>query len=50
MKRVIGSAHAGGAQFALGDGSVRFLSENIEPGVLQSLGHRSDGKLIGDDF
>src|SRR5690606_9348235 len=27
--RTAGSDHVGGAQFALGDGSVRFISENI---------------------
>jgi len=43
-----GSRHVGGAQFALGDGSVRFLSENIELEIYQSLGHRSDGTLPVD--
>ena len=42
------SHHEGGAQFALGDGSVRFLSENIAPGILQALGHRADGTMISD--
>ncbi|QDU36726.1 Type II secretion system protein G precursor [Maioricimonas rarisocia] len=42
------SPHAGGAQFAIGDGSVRFLSENIEPEIYHSLLDRSDGKLIGE--
>lgn len=28
--RTAGSAHVGGAQFVLGDGSVRFISENID--------------------
>ncbi len=45
-----GSFHAGGAQFAFGDGSVRFLSETLDTEIFQSLGHRSDGKLIGDNF
>tara|TARA_R110002072_G_scaffold303099_1_gene493381 strand:+ start:67058 stop:67930 length:873 start_codon:yes stop_codon:yes gene_type:complete len=40
-----GSWHTGGAQFALGDGSVRFLSENIEKELFESLGKRSDGTL-----
>jgi prepilin-type N-terminal cleavage/methylation domain-containing protein len=40
-----GSWHTGGAQFALGDGSVRFLSENIDKPVYESLGKRADGTL-----
>jgi prepilin-type N-terminal cleavage/methylation domain-containing protein len=42
------SHHEGGAHFALGDGSVRFLSENIAPGVYQALGHRADGQMVGE--
>ncbi len=38
-----GSWHTGGAQFALGDGSVRFLSENIDKPLYESLGKRADG-------
>jgi prepilin-type N-terminal cleavage/methylation domain-containing protein/prepilin-type processing-associated H-X9-DG protein len=42
-----GSAHArDGANFAFGDGSVRFLKANIDQAVYQHLGHRSDGELI----
>jgi prepilin-type N-terminal cleavage/methylation domain-containing protein/prepilin-type processing-associated H-X9-DG protein len=40
-----GSRHTGGAQFALGDGSVRFLSENIDLQLYQSLVSRNDGTL-----
>lgn len=42
------SRHAGGAQFIMGDGVVRFISENIatgtteKPGLWQRLGGRSD--------
>ena len=43
-----GSWHFGGAQFALGDGSVRFLSENIDKLVYESLGKRADGTLPVD--
>lgn len=43
-----GSHHTGGAQFALGDGSVRFLSENIERELFESLGKRADGTLPVD--
>jgi prepilin-type N-terminal cleavage/methylation domain-containing protein len=47
------SRHKGGAHFLLGDGTVRFISENIasgngsEPGLYQNLGSRSDGRTIG---
>ena len=41
-----GSWHPGGANFGLGDGSVRFLSETLDPGIFQQLGHRADGKLL----
>lgn len=43
-----GSRHTGGAQFALGDGSVRFLSENIDIELYESLGKRADGTLPVD--
>ena len=39
------SAHPNGAQFAFGDGSVRFLHQNIAGPILRQLGHRADGKL-----
>jgi len=38
--------HAGGSQFAFGDGHVALLSESIALPVLRRLGHRSDGKLL----
>lgn len=42
------SAHGAGAQFAFGDGSVRFLADTIDFGVYQRLGHRADGQLLDD--
>jgi prepilin-type N-terminal cleavage/methylation domain-containing protein len=42
------SKHTGGAQFCLGDGSVRFVSENIDRGVYQSLATIQGGEVIGD--
>ena len=38
-----GSRHTGGGHFVVGDGAVRFISENIDPGVLSSLVNKSDG-------
>jgi prepilin-type N-terminal cleavage/methylation domain-containing protein len=42
------SDHEGGAHFVLGDGSVRFLSENIAQGVFQQLLDRADGRVTGE--
>lgn len=39
------SAHTGGAQFVLGDGSVRFIGTTISQSVFQRLIHRADGNL-----
>jgi prepilin-type N-terminal cleavage/methylation domain-containing protein len=42
------SKHAGGAQFTMGDGSVRFISETIDHQLFQFLGDRADGNPVGD--
>jgi hypothetical protein len=42
------SQHAGGAQFLLGDGTVRLISENIDYMTYQRLGGRRDGKPLGE--
>ena len=42
------SQHVTGAQFAFGDGSVRFLSQDIDIVTYQRMGHRADGELIDD--
>jgi len=41
-----GSTHEGGCHFLLGDGSVRFIQENIDMGVYANLGARGDGNII----
>jgi prepilin-type N-terminal cleavage/methylation domain-containing protein len=41
------SEHQGGANFALGDGSLRYLSDSIDVTVYQRLGNRADGELLG---
>lgn len=43
-----GSSHTGGAQFVLADGSVRFLSTNIDTPTFQNLGQIADGQVIGE--
>ena len=42
------SNHTGGAQFVLGDGSVRFISENIDGGLYQSLATIQGGEVVGE--
>jgi len=44
------SFHVGGGHFVLGDGSVRFISQNINLTLFQQLGHRADGKLMKEAF
>ncbi len=42
------SYHVGGSQVVLADGSVRFLSENINLSVYANLGNRADMEFIGE--
>lgn len=42
------SNHYGGATFLFADGSVRFLPQELEPGVFQNLAQRNDREKIGD--
>jgi prepilin-type N-terminal cleavage/methylation domain-containing protein/prepilin-type processing-associated H-X9-DG protein len=43
------SRHPGGANFGLGDGSVRFLKNTVSPRVFGLLGNRADGDLLSSD-
>lgn len=43
-----GSSHRGGAQFILADGSVHFISENIDEGLFQALATRGNGETVGE--
>ena len=43
-----GSAHTGGMNGLMGDGSVRFLSFNIDPITFNFLGDRQDGRVLGN--
>jgi prepilin-type N-terminal cleavage/methylation domain-containing protein/prepilin-type processing-associated H-X9-DG protein len=44
-----GSFHPGGANFAFGDGSVRFLKSTLAPEIFQLLANRNDGEMISGD-
>jgi len=46
----IGSYHPGGVNSAMGDGSVRFISETIGPVPFHQMGHRSDGQLRASEY
>jgi prepilin-type processing-associated H-X9-DG protein len=47
MNTCFGSLHSGGAMFCLGDGSVRFLNENINLAIYRTLGSINDGLPLG---
>lgn len=42
------SNHPSGANFMMSDGSVRFMSNNINLATYQALGTRQDGETLGD--
>ncbi|MGD9857842.1 MAG: DUF1559 domain-containing protein [Planctomycetaceae bacterium] len=44
----IGGPHRGGVHVGLADGSIRFVSENIDPGVMEALVTISGGEVVGD--
>ncbi|MCI0333147.1 MAG: DUF1559 domain-containing protein [Planctomycetes bacterium] len=44
------SNHPGGAHFALADGSVRFVSENIDTITYGRLASRADGEVLPEAF
>jgi prepilin-type N-terminal cleavage/methylation domain-containing protein/prepilin-type processing-associated H-X9-DG protein len=43
-----GSGHTGGANFALVDGSVRFIQDTIAKATYAALGTRAGGEVVGD--
>jgi len=45
----VGSLHPGGANFAMGDGSVRFVRETIPAATLRLVALMSDGSVINLD-
>jgi hypothetical protein len=44
----VGSLHPGGAQVALGDASVRYLSETLSLQTIDGLALISDGQSLGE--
>ena len=42
------SFHSGGANFVFGDGSVRFLKQSIQVGVMAALITRAGGEVLPD--
>lgn len=49
LNYALGSAHAGGINAAYGDGSVGFLSYDVDLETLNRLGNRSDGEVVSQD-
>jgi prepilin-type N-terminal cleavage/methylation domain-containing protein/prepilin-type processing-associated H-X9-DG protein len=43
------SLHPGGCNFLLGDGSVRFIKESVNPKVFSALASRAGGEGVGTD-
>lgn len=48
--RLLGSHHVGGCHVLFGDGSVRFLSENMNQATYQTLANRGDGLPVGGEY
>jgi prepilin-type processing-associated H-X9-DG protein len=44
------SLHPGGVNFLFGDGSVRFVTNTINPVTWVALGSRNGGEVIPADF
>ena len=47
-QRCAQSWHDGGAQFSMADGSVRFISENVDAVTYNRAGSRSGGEVVGE--
>jgi prepilin-type N-terminal cleavage/methylation domain-containing protein/prepilin-type processing-associated H-X9-DG protein len=41
-----GSNHTGGVNFAFGDGSVRYIADDVSASLMGRLAHREDGNVI----
>tara|TARA_R110002095_G_scaffold213518_1_gene204261 strand:+ start:927 stop:1169 length:243 start_codon:yes stop_codon:yes gene_type:complete len=47
QSRTFGSYHVGGCHFLMADGSVHFLSENLDLTLYRALAKRADGLPVG---
>ena len=43
-----GSNHTGGCHFLMGDGTVRFISSNVDMNTFRALARIADGAIAGD--
>ena len=44
----VGSLHTGGMHVLMGDGAIRFVSENLDSTTRQRLGYIADGNTVGE--
>ncbi len=47
MEMAFGSYHVGDAQFTLAEGSIHFISENVDLNLYRSLATRGGGEIVG---
>ena len=48
MEMSFGSWHVGGAHFTMADGSVKFISENVDLQLYRKLATRAGGEVVGE--
>ena len=48
LNTVVNSYHVGGIHALMGDGAVRFLSENMSFAVLSNISSKNDGAVVGE--
>ena len=48
MEMSFGSWHVGGAHFTMADGSVKFISENVNLQLYRKLATRAGGEVVGE--
>jgi prepilin-type processing-associated H-X9-DG protein len=44
----VGSPHTGGVNVAMGDGSVRFVSQSIDLSTWRAIGTQTGGEVVSD--